>query len=248
MAGSRTNPAGKLEETIDKSELFWSGVAHHPKKNILYAANRGTGTGPGNVVVFDTANARMLTRIPVEIMPYDLVLSEDGRSLYVSNLASKSVSVIDTSAMKVVATIPVDENPNQMVLSEDGLLYVACSNDNTVVVVDTKIRLAIERISTTLFPHAPEGSTPNALALDRVNGLLYVANADNNDVAVIHVAAREKRSLGFHSQRLVSIRAGAGSQTAEALLSATVRASGSLFGRSWTGQPASSGRGRQRKH
>jgi YVTN family beta-propeller protein len=193
-----SDPTGKLEETVDTSELFWSGVAHHPKKNILYAANRKTGSEPGDIVVFDTTNARLLARIPVEVVPYDLVLSEDGRWLYVSNLASKSVSVIDTSAMKVVATIPVDENPNQMVLSQDGLLYVACSNDNTVVVVDTKTRLAIEKISTTLFQHAPEGSTPNALALDRANGLLYVANADNNDVAVIHVAGRGKSEvLGF---------------------------------------------------
>ena len=191
-------PSGKLEETIDTAELFWSGVVHHPKKNILYAANRGTESAPGNVVVFDTTSGKMLAHIPVEVVPYDLVVSEDGRWLYVSNLASRSISVIDTSAMKVVATIPVGENPNQMVLSPDGLLYVACSNDNTVVVVDTKTRLAIEKISTTLFEHAPEGSTPNALALDRANGLLYVANADNNDVAVIHVAGRGKSEvLGF---------------------------------------------------
>ena len=192
------DPVAKFEETVDTGELFWSGVAHHPKKNILYAANRGTGFGTGNVVAFDSTSGKILGRIPVEMIPYDLVLSEDGKTLYVSNLASKSVSVIDTAAMKVVASIAVDSNPNQMVLSGDGLLYVACSNDNTVVVVDTKKRAAIERISTTLHPHAPEGSTPNALALDRANGLLYVANADNNDVAVIRADGRGKHEvLGF---------------------------------------------------
>jgi len=191
-------PSGKLEETIDKAELFWSGVAHHPKKNLLYAANRGTGFGTGNIVVFDTTSGKLVTRIPVDLIPYDLVPSEDGRFLYVSNLASKSVSVIDTAAAKVVATIAVGDNPNQMVLSGDGRLFVACSNDNSVFVIDTKTRSVLEKISTTLFPHAPEGSTPNALALDRTNGLLYVANADNNDVAVLHVAERDKTEvLGF---------------------------------------------------
>jgi YVTN family beta-propeller protein len=189
---------GNLEETIDTSELFWSGVAHHPKKNILYAANRGTGFGTGNIVAFDTTNGKLLGRTPVDLIPYDLVPSEDGRLLYVSNLASKSVSVIDTSAMKVIATVGVGDNPNQMVLSPDGRLFVACSNDNTVTVIDTKTRAVLEKISTTLFPHAPEGSTPNALALDRANGLLYVANADNNDIAVLHVAERDKSEvLGF---------------------------------------------------
>ncbi len=153
-------PAAQLEETVDTSQLFWSGVAHHPKKNVLYAANRGTGFGTGNIVAFDSTSGKLLGRIPVEMIPYDLAVSEDGKTLYVSNLASKSVSVIDTSAMKVIASIPVGDNPNQMVLSTDGLLYVACSNDNSVVVVDTKTRSAIEKISTTLHPHAPEGSTP----------------------------------------------------------------------------------------
>src|SRR5579872_4456832 len=191
-------PTARLEESVDTSELFWSGVAHHPKKNVLYAANRGTGFGTGNVVAFDSTSGKLLGRIPVEMIPYDLVVSSDGKTLYVSNLASKSVSVIDTAAMKVVASIAVDSNPNQMVLSGDGLLYVACSNDNSVVVVDTKTRAAIEKISTTLHPHAPEGSTPNALALDRANGVLYVANADNNDIAVIHVAGRGKNDVvGF---------------------------------------------------
>ena len=45
----------------------------------------------------------------------------------------------------------------------------------------------MERISTALTPHSPEGSTPNALTLDAAHRRLYVANADNNDVAVVNV-------------------------------------------------------------
>ena len=100
--------------------------------------------------------------------------------------------------MKVTATIPVDRNPNDRVLDQDGRLFVACSNDNTVVVVDTKTRLVRERISTALTPHSPPGSTPNALTLDRANHVLFAANADNNDVAVINVAeAGRSEVLGF---------------------------------------------------
>jgi hypothetical protein len=36
-------PAGTLEETIDTSELYWSGLVHHQSKPLLFAANRGTG-------------------------------------------------------------------------------------------------------------------------------------------------------------------------------------------------------------
>ena len=94
------------------------------------------------MVAFDSSNGKLLTRIRSILSPYDLVMSDDGSFSTSSNLVSKSVSVIDTSAMKVIATIPVDGKPNQMVLSQDGSLYVACSNDNSVVVVDTKTRAA----------------------------------------------------------------------------------------------------------
>ncbi len=178
----------EMNETIDPSRVYWAGLAHHPTKDILYAANKGTGTAPGSVVVFDSNTGKLVGRVPVEVNPYTLAISPDGRALYVSNWASASVSVVDTASLKVIATIPVDRNPNDMVLDSDGRLFVACSNDNTVVVIDTKTRLVRERIGTALTPRSPPGSTPNALALDRENHVLFAANADNNDVAVINVA------------------------------------------------------------
>ncbi|MBA3440534.1 MAG: beta-propeller fold lactonase family protein [Pyrinomonadaceae bacterium] len=191
-------PVATLEETIDAAQIYWSGLAHHPLKNILYAANRGTTPTPGSVVVFDTTSGKILARIPVGINPYDLALSRDGHTLYVSNWASDSVSVIDTDALKVVANIPVGDNPNDLELSNDERLFVACANDNSVNVIDTRARRAVEKISTALFPRAPVGSTPNALALDRVGKMLFVANADNNNVAVISVAKPgESEVLGF---------------------------------------------------
>jgi YVTN family beta-propeller protein len=98
------------------------------------------------------------------------------------------VSVIDTASMKVTATIRVDRNPNDLVLERDGRLFVACSNDDTVVVIDTKTRQVRERIATALCPHSLPGSTPNALALDYANKMVFAANADNDDAAVIRVA------------------------------------------------------------
>jgi YVTN family beta-propeller protein len=44
-----------------------------------------------------------------------------------------------------------------------------------------------ETIATALFPRAPEGSTPDALAVAPDGETLYVANADNNCIAVIDI-------------------------------------------------------------
>jgi YVTN family beta-propeller protein len=192
------HPAGQLDETIPLDKIYWSGVASHPRKNLLYAANRGTSDAPSNVVVFDTKTRQILTRIPVEVNPYELVFSADGDTLFVSNWASKSVSVIDTNSNRVTATIAVGANPNDMKLSADGRLFVACSNDNTIYVIDTKKRAVLEHISTTLTPLAPEGSTPDALELDAARKLLFVANADNNAIGVVNIAdPRRSEVLGF---------------------------------------------------
>ncbi|HEX4164069.1 MAG TPA: beta-propeller fold lactonase family protein [Bryobacteraceae bacterium] len=189
-AGGRLSaePTGTLKETVDKSKVWWSGLAYHPRKDLLYAANRGTDGNPSNVVVFDTKTGQLVTRIPVDVNPYELVFSPDGSALYVSNWASNDVSVIDTNQNRVVGSIDVGSNPNDMKLASDGRLFVACSNDNSIHVIDTKTRRSIETISTTTTAQAPEGSTPDALALDQTRHILYVANADNNNVGVIDVS------------------------------------------------------------
>jgi YVTN family beta-propeller protein len=191
-------PSGELVETIDAKKVWWSGVVYLPGKHLIYAANRGTGLGPSNVVVFDARTRQIVTRIPVEINPYATVLSKDGRRLFVSNWASESVSVIDTGTNTVIRTLHVGMNPNDMKLSSDGRLFVACSNDNTIHVINTNTLEVVERLSTTLTPFAPEGSTPDAIEIDNKRKLLYVANADNNSIAVIRIAVRGHSAvIGF---------------------------------------------------
>jgi len=180
-------PVRQYDETIPGERIYWSGLARHRTRNLLYAANRGTENEPGYVAVFDTGTGELLDRIPVEISPYDLALSPDNAELYVSNWASDSVSVIDTEARQVTATWNVGDNPNDMVLSKDGRLFVACANDNRIVVVDTRQRHTRETIHTALYPNAPAGATPNALAFSPDEKTLFVANADNNSVAVVDV-------------------------------------------------------------
>jgi len=191
-------PRTDLVETIDPKKVWWSGSAYLSSRHLLYAANRGTGFGPSNVVVFDTKTRAIVTRIPVDINPGSVVLTPDGKRLFVSNWSSESVSVIDTATNKVIRTLRVGMNPNDMKISADGRLFVACSNDNTVHVIDTKTLQILERISTTLTPLAPEGSTPDALLIDSKRQLLYVANADNNSIAVIRISNRDHSSVrGF---------------------------------------------------
>jgi YVTN family beta-propeller protein len=192
------DPAVRLMHRLPGKEIYWSGLAHHPREPRLFAANRGTGNAPGQVVVFDTESSAIVAEVPVEVTPYDLVLDPSGETLFVSNWSSRSLSVIDTASGRVTSTIAVGYNPNDMVLGRDGRLFVACGNENSVYVVDTKLGRAVEVLRTSMHPRAPVGSTPNALALDPSQKFLFVANADNNNVAVIHVGEADESSvLGF---------------------------------------------------
>jgi YVTN family beta-propeller protein len=200
-AGGRFDPKPAAEfrdESTPTDKTWWSGVLADPKRGLVWAANRGTVMTPTDVVQFDARTGAVKGRVRVGVSPYELALSKDGRRLFVSNWGDKSVSVVDAQSLKVIKTIPVGFNPNDMVVSDDGRLFVACSNENTVYVIDTRSLEVLETVSTALYPKAPEGSTPNSLALDAKRKLLFVANADNNDVAVIDVAERAHASVeGF---------------------------------------------------
>ncbi len=115
-----------------------------------------------------------------------------------SNWGSDNVAVIDVAAGKVVTTIPTGPNPNDLELGSDGRLYVSNGNANTVTVIDTRKRQAIETIHVGPTAQAPQGSTPNALALDNRNNMLFVANADNNCIAVVNAREYgESQVMGF---------------------------------------------------
>jgi hypothetical protein len=75
---------------------------------------------------------------------------------------------------------------------------VANANRNTVTVIDADSGKTVESIWAALFPDSPAGSTPNSLALSPDDRRLFVANANNNTIAVFDVSVPgQSRSLGF---------------------------------------------------
>ena len=75
-----------------------------------------------------------------------------------------------------------------MLLARGGkILYVANANRNTVTVIDAEAGKAVETIGTAIDPRAPSGSTPSSLALSPDESMLFVANANTNNLAVVHV-------------------------------------------------------------
>ncbi|MEK7954244.1 bifunctional YncE family protein/alkaline phosphatase family protein [Luteolibacter soli] len=174
-------------------KAFRSGVALDESRGLLYSLDVNLGRLEAiSLKEDDQGKAGESKVLEVGGRPYDVVVGP--KQIFVSDWAGDKVLVIDPVAFQVVNKISVGDHPNQMALHKDGRLFVACSASNTVSVVDTKRGHVIETIHTALFPKAPEGSTPASLALAPDGDTLYVANADNNCIAVIDV--EEPRQSG----------------------------------------------------
>src|SRR3989475_6099792 len=90
------------------------------------------------VAVIDTAQNRVLNTIPVPKGPHGLVVTPDGRKVYVSSDGASTVSVIDTATDRVVASIDVGANPHGLAVSGDGSRVLVLGwGSNRALVIDT---------------------------------------------------------------------------------------------------------------
>src|SRR6266508_1141929 len=64
------------------------------------------------VAVLDTGRNRVLRTIPIAAGPHGLVITPDGRTVYVSSDGASTVSVIDTATDQVKRTIEVGKMPH----------------------------------------------------------------------------------------------------------------------------------------
>ena len=134
----------------------------------------------GTVSVVDLAGKPKATvQITVGLHPGELLLAEEGRTLYVANVGADSVSVIDTASRQVtrsLATKPDADLPwgtltDGLALSPDGrTLYTALAGLNAIGCTD----LAKPDARPALIP---TGWYPGAVRVQ--DGALFVANVRN---------------------------------------------------------------------
>jgi YVTN family beta-propeller protein len=136
--------------------------------------------------------------VEVGYRPCAIQLSPDGTVLAVANWGDKSITLLNAADLKQLGKVSVGSHPAAIAFSGDGRIFVANAGGNTVSVVDQKSMAVIESIRTSLDFQLPVGSTPLALAVDTTGKRLYIANADNNDVAVADISdPKESKVLGF---------------------------------------------------
>ena len=172
-----------------------AGIALDDSRHLLYAVTKENNS----LYLLDTQTKKVLNHYPLGGEGYTCILSPDRKILYISCWGCDRVELFDTQKQLFTGYIPVGDNPNDMCLTGNGrYLFVANANDNTVSVIDIKLRRVLETLSAAVFPGSPEGSTTNSVALSKDDKTLFVANADNNCLAVFDVSEPgHSKSKGF---------------------------------------------------
>ncbi|HEY7183618.1 MAG TPA: bifunctional YncE family protein/alkaline phosphatase family protein, partial [Blastocatellia bacterium] len=183
-------PSIAIDGLQDK-DRFIAGVTYAADDS-LYVVNTQNDT------VYRLSGPDFKTQVAAKVgyRPYAAALAPNGKQLAVSNWGDESVSLLDAKTLKEESRVKVGSHPNDLAFAKDGRLFVANAGSNSVSVISGGH--VTETIKTSFDPKAPVGSTPASLAIANDGKRLYVANADNNDVAVIDIAnPRESAVLGF---------------------------------------------------
>jgi DNA-binding beta-propeller fold protein YncE len=138
--------------------------------------SRGVATS-GTVCRVDLMKRKMLEQVETGLHPAGLALSGDGKTLFVANANSDTISVLAADKLRVLQSLtvgpdpalPFGSAPNALALARDGkTLFVANGGNNAVAVVGSKEK------GVALDGFIPAGWYPGAVVCD--DKYLNIAN------------------------------------------------------------------------
>jgi DNA-binding beta-propeller fold protein YncE len=158
----------------DPAVGYPAGLACSPDGRYLYVAeNLGDA-----VSVFDLKTRLLVRRMLTDRYPYGVVATREA--VYVSCWGD---DVVDVFRGRRRSRIVVGRHPSTMLLHGKRLYVVSASTD-TIAVVDMAAGKVVNKLTDSPPAGPREGSTPNALIMSSDGRRLFVAEADNNAVAV----------------------------------------------------------------
>src|SRR5579863_10416913 len=163
-----------------------AGVAVAPNGKFTYV----TENVGDRLAVVNAATGEIKQRFYTDHYPYAVAVTTDGQ-VFVSAWGGATVSqfrILADGTLAYLGRIEVGQHPSALAIRRTSL-YVTLAGSDRVAVVDTKMRRVTRYLHDAAPGAPPEGSTPNAVALTPDGKRLFVAEADNNAVAVFDVAS-----------------------------------------------------------
>ena len=190
--------------SVMRSALGWSlalcvGAAAHATP-FAYITNQGSH----DVSVIDLATQQVVALVPVGRSPAGVVAASRTGRVFVSNPDSKTISVIDMRAQQVVATLAAGDGPVGIDASADGTrVYAADWFANRLLVFDGRATAATSGVADNQLPLASiaVGKAPAGVAASDRAGMVFVAERDDDSVALVDTGAgrvRLRTRVGSH--------------------------------------------------
>ena len=187
------------EEVVDSLVLpkSWLGLKFSGDGKFLYASGGNDNWILKYAVDYEAAASRdgrhalsfadtipLGNKWPEKISPAGLDIDDKRQLLYVVTRENNSLYIVDLASKKIVQQIGLGGEGYTCVLSRDRKeLYISCWGCDKLLVFDTGRRVFSGEIAV--------GDNPNDLCLTKNGKWLFVANANDNSVAVIDVARRK---------------------------------------------------------
>ena len=191
---NRTDNTVSVIDTLTNTVVFTFPVPGSPYSMVFSPDGQHayfgllTGGGLGTVNTADVADARAHgSSVPVKTLttgslPFSVVTSPDGSTVYVDNANSSTVSVVDTATNTVRATVTGVTSASYLLVVNGGAQVLASShNQNAVYEISTATNTVVKTI--------PVGSGPKGLTASSDGKQVYVTNQADGSVSVIDVPA-----------------------------------------------------------
>jgi DNA-binding beta-propeller fold protein YncE len=138
-------------------------------------------------------------RIPASL-PYTTAITHDGKRGFVSLWNASSIAELDLVSGRIIRILPLEKpsaplaggsHPTALLLGgDDSTLYVALTNRDKIVALDSHTLQIKSTYSTKLPGQSYGGSDPQSLSLSADEKLLFSANAISDSVAVFDLAGK----------------------------------------------------------
>ncbi|HSZ62977.1 MAG TPA: alkaline phosphatase family protein [Terriglobales bacterium] len=164
-----------------------AGLAVSRVGNYLYVAENVADS----LAVIDLATSQVVQRFPTDHYPYAVEAAPNDK-VYVSAWAAGTVAQLQVKSdglLSLLDNLKVGPRPSALLSNRTGSrLFAALAGTDQIAIIDTARGTVLRYLSDAAPAGPAEGSTPNALALSDDQSLLYVAEADNNAIAVFKVS------------------------------------------------------------
>ena len=168
--------------------VSWYGLKFSADEKFLYAS----GGNDNWILKYAIQNGKLILKDsiklgekwPTRISPAGIDIDDAKNLLYVVTKENNSLYVVDLSTKKILQQKSLKGEAYTCLLSPDKkILYISCWGCDKIYIYNTQVREFSGEIAV--------GDNPNEICLSKNGAYLYIANANDNSVAVISTSQRK---------------------------------------------------------